>query len=283
MILLADSGSTKTDWRLIINENEVIKVETNGINPFFLTKEEIFAEIRQNLMPEIVNYQPKAIYFYGAGCANPEKNEIVRLAIAENFNTDNIKVDSDLVGATLGLCSNKAGIVCILGTGSNSCFYDGQKIVENVSPLGFIIGDEGSGAVLGRLFLGDCLKNQLTEGIKDKFLKEYNLTVSEILDKVYKQPTPNRFLASVVPFIKENIENKSIYNIVYKTFMDFFNKNVKFYNYKNHKVYFTGSVAYHFQDILKTTANELNINIGAIVKSPMEGLIERLKVSSLKF
>ena len=280
MILLADGGSTNVDWRLIDKGNIIIKAESEGINPFFRTREDISEEIRQKLLPKLNNYQPDSIYFYGAGCANPEKNEIVRLAIADNFNTNSIKIESDLLGAATGLCGNNAGIVCILGTGSNSCFYDGRKIVEHIQPLGFILGDEGSGAVLGRLFLGDCLKNQLTKGIKESFFSEYNLSIADILDKVYRQPMPNRFLAGISNFIKENINDITIYNLVYKSFTDFFLKNVMHYDYKNNNVYFTGSIAYYFQDILKTIADEMNIKIASIVQSPMDGMIEKLKIES---
>jgi len=278
MILLADGGSSNVDWRLIDNKRLILRTETKGINPYFRTREEISEEIRQNLLPKMNNYQPESIHFYGAGCANPEKNEIVRFAISGNFKTDSIKIESDLLGAAIGLCGNNAGIVCILGTGSNSCYYDGQKIIEHIPPLGYILGDEGSGAVLGRLFLGDCLKNQLTKSIKEKFLNEYNLTVSDILEKIYKLPMPNRFLASITYFIKENIDDYSIKNIVNKAFKDFFLKNVKQYDYKNHKTYFSGSVAFHFQDILKTVADELNITIGEIVQSPMEKLEKRFMI-----
>jgi len=280
MILLADGGSTNVYWRLIDKGNIIIKAESEGINPFFRTREDISEEIRQKLLPKLNNYQPDSIYFYGAGCANPEKNEIVRLAIADNFNTNSIKIESDLLGAATGLCGNNAGIVCILGTGSNSCFYDGRKIVEHIQPLGFILGDEGSGAVLGRLFLGDCLKNQLTKGIKESFFSEYNLSIADILDKVYRQPMPNRFLAGISNFIKENINDITIYNLVYKSFTDFFLKNVMHYDYKNNNVYFTGSIAYYFQDILKTIADEMNIKIASIVQSPMDGMIEKLKIES---
>jgi len=280
MILLADGGSTNVYWRLIDKGNIIIKAESEGINPFFRTREDISEEIRQKLLPKLNNYQPDSIYFYGAGCANPEKNEIVRLAIADNFNTNSIKIESDLLGAATGLCGNNAGIVCILGTGSNSCFYDGRKIVEHIQPLGFILGDEGSGAVLGRLFLGDCLKNQLTKGIKESFFSEYNLSIADILDKVYRQPMPNRFLAGISNFIKENINDITIYSLVYKSFKDFFLKNVMHYDYKNNNVYFTGSIAYYFQDILKTIADEMNIKIASIVQSPMDGMIEKLKIES---
>jgi len=273
MILLADGGSTKVDWCLVDHGVLKKRVFTKGANPFFRSTEDISREISHSLVPELRNDIIDAVYFYGAGCAFPEKNEVVRAAIAENFDTENIEIESDLFGTAVGLCGDKAGIVCILGTGSNSCFYNGEKIVENVSPLGFILGDEGSGAVLGRLFVGSCLKNQFGAEIKDAFLKYINLSAPQILDKVYKQSMPNRFLASVCPFIKDNLHEKLIHELVYNAFTDFFMKNVMQYDYTNYPVSFTGSVAYHFKDVLVEVASDLNIEIGVIVQSPMEGLI----------
>jgi len=274
MILIADGGSTKADWCLLDREKEVLRVFSKGINPYYCTKNEISDEIRQNLFYELKDFQLNTIYFYGAGCASPEKKELIKKALAENFKSKLINVESDLLGAAIGLCGNNSGIVAILGTGSNSCFYNGEKIVENISPLGYILGDEGSGAVLGRIFIGECLKNQLTKGIKEKFLKKYNLDVPSVLHNVYKKPMPNRFLADFSFFIKENIDDKSVYNLVYNSFMCFFQKNLMQYDYKNHKIYFTGSIAFFFQDILQTVANELNINIETIEQTPMSGLIQ---------
>ena len=273
MILLADGGSTKVDWCLVDNGVLVKRIFTKGANPFFRTQDDISDEIRTELVPELKDYKIDAVYFYGAGCAFPEKNEIIRAAIAENITADTIEIGSDLLGAAIGLCQDKAGITCILGTGSNSCFYDGNEIKSNVSPLGFILGDEGSGAVLGKLFVGACLKNQLTEGLKEKFLQHYNLTPAEIIDRVYRQPMPNRFLATFSPFISEHRNDETVCRLIHNAFSDFFKKNVMQYDI-SHKVHFVGSVAYHFKDILLEVAADLNIEIGTIEQSPMEGLIK---------
>lgn len=273
MILLADGGSTKVDWCLI-NKGQLIKqIFTKGANPFFCTREEISEELRISLTPYISGHKIEAIYFYGAGCAFPEKNEIVRSAIADNFKVDKIEVGSDLLAAARGLCGHSAGIACIIGTGSNSCFYDGEKITSNVSPLGYILGDEGSGAALSRLFVGACLKNQLTPGIKEIFLGRYNLTPGIILENVYRQPTPNRFLASLSPFILENINDSTVYDLIYNAFKDFYIKNVMQYEYEDYDVHFTGSVAFHYQQILRKAGDDLGLRIGKITQSPMEGLI----------
>lgn len=273
MILLADGGSTKVDWRLVDGNKEIKQISTKGANPFFRTREDISGEIKTVIKPAVKEYPIDAVFFFGAGCASPEKNMIIRNAIADNIKTPYVEVDSDLLAAAKGLCGTNKGIACILGTGSNSCFYDGVTIKENISPLGYILGDEGSGAVLGRLFIGACLKNQLTNGLKEKFLKEFDLTPAIILDTVYKQPMANRFLASLSPFMVENIHDKTVYNLVYNAFKDFFVKNVMQYDYKNNDVHFTGSVAYHYQDILRKAGTEMKIKIGTISQSPMEGLI----------
>lgn len=273
MILLADGGSTKVDWRLVEGTKEIKQISTKGANPFFRSREDISEEIKKVINPVLNGHTIDSVHFFGAGCASPEKNKIVRDAIADNIKTSHIEVNSDLVAAAKGLCGTKKGIACILGTGSNSCFYNGEEIVENVSPLGYVLGDEGSGAVLGRLFLGACLKNQLTEGLKEKFLKEFDLTPAAILDMVYRQPLANRFLASLSPFLIENIHDKTVYDLVYNAFKDFFVKNVMQYDYKNNDVHFTGSVAYYYKDLVRKVGTDLNIKVGIISQSPMEGLI----------
>lgn len=274
MILLADGGSTKVDWRLVEGTKEIKQISTKGANPFFRSREDISEEIKKVINPVLNGHTIDSVHFFGAGCASPEKNKIVRDAIADNIRTSHIEVNSDLVAAAKGLCGTKKGIACILGTGSNSCFYDGEEIVENVSPLGYVLGDEGSGAVLGRLFLGACLKNQLTKGLKEKFLKEFDLTPAAILDMVYRQPLANRFLASLSPFLIENIHDKTVYDLVYNAFKDFFVKNVMQYDYKNNDVHFTGSVAYYYKDLVRKVGADLHIKVGIISQSPMEGLIK---------
>ena len=274
MILLADGGSTKVDWRLVEGTKEIKQISTKGANPFFRSREDISEEIKKVINPVLNGHTIDSVHFFGAGCASPEKNKIVRDAIADNIKTSHIEVNSDLVAAAKGLCGTKKGIACILGTGSNSCFYDGEEIVDNVSPLGYVLGDEGSGAVLGRLFLGACLKNQLTKGLKEKFLREVDLTPATILDMVYRQPLANRFLASLSPFLVENIHDKTVYDLVYNAFKDFFVKNVMQYDYKNNDVHFTGSVAYYYKDLVRKVGADLHIKVGIISQSPMEGLIK---------
>lgn len=279
MILLADSGSTKTDWCLVDHGQSVLRINTKGTNPFFQTFEEISAEIERGLMPHLGNDPVDAVYFYGAGCAFPEKNIIVSNAISRHIDAS-IEVGSDLLAAARALCGKEAGIACILGTGSNSCFYDGKQIIDNISPLGYVLGDEGSGAVLGKILIGDCLKNQLSSNIQQKFFKQFNLSRADILDRVYKQPFPNRFLASLSPFLAQNIREPEIHDLVLKSFTSFFIRNVMQYDYKNYKVHLIGSIAYFYQDVLIEAANNLGIKLGKIIQSPMKGLMEYHKTSA---
>ncbi|MCG8580117.1 MAG: ATPase [Bacteroidales bacterium] len=273
MILIADSGSTKTEWCLTSNGSIISKCITKGINPFYQTS----ADILQNLKEEYTlnNTKPQKIHFYGAGCANEEKNNIVKKALTEFFHIDDITIDSDLKGAAHSLCQKKEGIACILGTGSNSCLYDGQNISHNVSPLGFIIGDEGSGAVLGKKLMGDILKNQLPESIIELFFNKYNTTPAEILDNIYKKPFPNRYLAQYTRFLSENIYLKEIEAIVLQAFDEFIVRNLRQYAHAEElNIHFTGSIAFHFKAQLEKALTKHNLKLGTISQAPMEGLVE---------
>ena len=273
MILIADSGSTKTDWCVVGQGQLVRQIVTKGMNPFFQSEEEIGNEIATALLPHLETNALDAVYFYGAGCV-PDKVPMMHNALSLHLNVKNgIEVNTDMLAVTRSLCGHKPGIACILGTGSNSCFYDGEKIVNNVSPLGFILGDEGSGAVLGKLLVGDILKNQMTPELKEKFMKKNGLTPPEIIDRVYRQPFPNRFLASLSPFLAENIHEPSVHALVLGSFKAFLKRNVMQYDYQNYPAHFIGSVAYHYQEVLHEAAQELGVQIVVIVKSPMQGLM----------
>ncbi len=271
-ILIADSGATKTDWCVAKNGEILFRFTGKGISPVYQSEDEITEEIQKNLYPLLKNRPIDAVYFYGSGCI-PEKTAVVRNAIYQSLPVETIEVYSDLVGAAHALCGHEAGIACILGTGSNSCEWDGKTIVKQIPPLGFILGDEGSGAVLGKLLVSDALKNRLSPGLKEKLLEQYGLSQAIIIDRVYKQPFPSRFLASLSPFILENIEDSTIRRIVNTNFSDFFERNVMQYHYRENKVNFVGSIAFHYADYLKETAEWKGIRIGTIYASPMEGLV----------
>jgi N-acetylglucosamine kinase-like BadF-type ATPase len=276
MILIADSGSTKTDWCVVENGVLVQQIFTKGTNPFFQSEEEISNEIATALLPELKTDEFDAVYFYGAGCGFPDKIEIVHRAISKQLKVKgNVEVATDMLAAARGLCGREAGIACIMGTGSNSCYYDGENIVANVSPLGFILGDEGSGACLGKLMVGDLLKNQMTPELKEKFLKQFNLTPADIIDRVYRKPFPNRFLASLSPFLSQNINEPCVHDLVLNSFKAFFKRNIMQYeNYQNLKVNLIGSVAFYYKEVLAEAAEAMGIQLGTIIQSPMEGLIK---------
>ncbi|MEI3462877.1 MAG: ATPase [Bacteroides eggerthii] len=276
MILIADSGSTKTDWCVVENGQPIQQISTKGINPFFQSEEEISNEIATSLLPQLKTNALDAVYFYGAGCGFPDKIAMVHRAITKHLQIKReVEVNTDMLAVAHGLCQHEAGIACIMGTGSNSCYYDGKQIVSNVSPLGFILGDEGSGAVLGKLLVGNILKNQMTPELKEKFLKQFGLTPADIIDRVYRKPFPNRFLASLSPFLAQNIDEPCIHALVLGSFKSFLKRNVMQYeNFRNSKVHFIGSVAFYYKTILAEAAQEMNIQLGTIIKSPMEGLIK---------
>ncbi|HEY6915015.1 MAG TPA: ATPase [Paludibacter sp.] len=274
MILIADSGSTKTHWCLVQGGVVVSEIFTHGINPFYQTDLEITALLDTQLTPKLPSTEIKKIYFYGAGCSFPEKKMMVSLALINFFSDAIIEIQSDLLGAARSLFQHEKGIACIMGTGSNSCYYDGNEITQNVSPLGFILGDEGSGAVLGKLLVADCLKNQLPEWLSEKLLDEYEVTPAIILENVYKRPFPNRFLAKFTPFLLEHIEEPAIFNLVYDSFDAFFVRNVMQYPLEDVEVGFVGSIAHYFRDTLEIVASERGIEVAEVVQNPMKGLVK---------
>ena len=275
MILLADSGSTKTDWGLVENGKLVKRLRTSGMNPFQMSEEAITEEIKTHLVPELPGTVLAEVHFYGAGCTK-EKQPIVERALRANLTINGeCEVASDMLGAARGICGHKPGIACILGTGSNSCSYDGKNLVKNVSPLGFILGDEGSGAVLGKLLVGDVLKNQMPEAITKRFFEKYKLTSAEIIDRVYRQPKPNTFLASFVPFLEENIDEPKIYNLVKESFRSFLRRNVMQYDgWQTLPIGFNGSIAKIYKKPLLEALEEEGMHLGRIIQAPMEAMVE---------
>lgn len=274
MILIADSGSTKIDWCVVDHGKLVKQVFTCGMNALLLTEEEMQLRIATELASEVSDYPIDKVYYYGAGCVSEEVCANVRNAIAASIKADHIEVYTDLLAAAHAVCAREAGIACILGTGSNSCVYDGKEITDNVSPLGYILGDEGSGAVLGKILVGDVLKEQLPKHLCDKFLEQYSLDRLTIIRRVYKEPQANRFLASVTRFLIENIQEPEIHALVYNSFKSFFVRNIANYkNYTEYKINFVGSIAFFYQDVLREVAADMGCTIGNIIQSPMEGLI----------
>lgn len=279
MILIADSGSTKTDWAWIKNGTIVHRATTAGINPVHQTEEEIEKVVTQ-LFPRKEegewrkeNTSLKWVFFYGSGCI-PEKKGVVEKVLRKVFpEAEKIEVENDLLGAARAVCQYQEGLACILGTGSNSCYYDGDKIVENIPPLGYILGDEGSGAVLGKLFLNALFKGTLPASMKEDFLQKSSLTYPEIIQRVYRQPMANRFLASTSLYIYEHLDEPALRELVKDNFRDFFRKNIAKYQRTNLSIGAIGSIAYHYRELLREVAEEEGYTLGKVAKSPMEGLV----------
>ena len=273
MRLIADSGSTKVDWRAIHKDNSVQELTTAGINPFFQTEEQIFYEMRQNLLPQ-VSSTVNEIHFYGAGVSSPDKIKILQDCFRKIFPQARTSAYTDLLAAARALCGKRSGIAAILGTGSNSCFYDGHSIVDNVPACGFILGDEGSGAVLGKKFVSDYLKRQLPADLNKLASEKYDLSYNTVVERVYRQPFPNRYLATFSLFLNENRGHPYVDNLLRVNFNEFFRKNIMHYDYKKYAVHMVGSVAYYYRDILTEIANGMKIKIGNVLKSPIDGLVE---------
>lgn len=276
MILIADSGSTKTAWCLISGNQRVKDITTKGINPFYQTEEEIEAELKNTLCQEIGGENKiNSVYFYGAGCADSQINNKLAKTLQQVLKSDKAEVSSDMLGAARGIFKHQKGIACIMGTGSNSAYYDGNEIVKSIPAGGFIIGDEGSGAVLGKTLIADYIKNQMPENILAEFKKFYNGTYLDVVNHVYKQPFPNRWLANFTKFMYEKREDDYIHNMIVNSFTLFFNRNIKqFDSWKDMEVGFVGSIAYYFEKELKEAAQKCEITISDIYQNPIEGLIE---------
>ena len=274
MILISDSGSTKTDWVLLHDKEIVARANTQGLNPTQQTTETISKILTDELLPQLNGKEPRVIHFYGAGCAYPEANNRMQKALESVFNAKGININSDLLAAARALCGHEEGIACIMGTGSNSCFYNGKSIEDNIPPLGFILGDEGSGATLGRVLINNCLKRLLPQDICEKFQQQYKLDKAIILEKVYHEPMPGRFLASLTPFLHENRKHPAIHNMLVTCFRQFFQNNTMAYRRSWLPIHIIGSIGIYFHEEIKEAADTLALSIGNIVQSPMDGLIE---------
>ncbi len=273
-ILIADSGSTKTQWCLL-EGNKKKTFYTQGISPYFLNDDSLATILNKELLPKIAKAVIDEIYYYGTGCSNPVNISLVKRGLKKLFPKAKISVEHDLLGAAKGLCGDEKGIACILGTGSNSCYYNGKKIVKNSPGLGYVLGDEGSGTHLGKKVLQHFMYNTFDAELMDKFKAKYKEDNAEILDNVYKKEMANRYLASFVPFLIENRGHYMIENIIEDCINDFFFNHV--YKYRESwtmPINFVGSVAFGFKDVLKQMCNDFELKLGKVIKNPMEGLIK---------
>lgn len=275
-ILTVDAGGTKSSWQLFNERGEVVlSFITKGINSV-TTPQPVIEEILNEGCQRIVSQKknPSHIYFYGAGCRG-RYSETIADALEKKWIQSHIEVNSDMTGCARALFGNKPGVACILGTGSNSCLYDGKDIKENIPSLGYILGDEGSGAALGKRLINALFKGIISKNLKEKFISDTGLSLDDIFDKVYHQPTPNQFLASLSTFINRNINYPEIRNLVQEEFSQFFIHDVIPYNLPgDYEIGFCGSIAIIFSDILKECSEKFGLKIGKIISSPDTGLID---------
>lgn len=268
--LIADGGSTKTDWLLLRDEHELLRVTTQGINPFMLSENEIEHILTNELLTARNFVQPTEVEYYGAGCRGEGCTLLERVLHKVLPTATSICVGSDLVGAARALFGHDTdGVACILGTGSNSGLYIDGEIVENVSPLGYILGDEGSGAVLGRRLVGDVLKHQLPTKLCQAFDDTYHLSGNDIIQRVYKEPFGNRFLAQFTRFLAAHRDFPAIHSLLIEEFERFFRRNVAAYQRPDLPVSFVGSVAYYFSEELKKAAQNCGFKVERIIKAPL--------------
>lgn len=274
MILIADSGGSKIDWRFIQKDGSIGQANTPGFNPYYQPIEDLKKNVQEVLLPKITQQgDVSKIFFYGAGVSSVKNQLTIKSAFLEFFPEAHIEIGWDLLAAARALCGHEAGIACIMGTGSNSCLYDGTAIVDNVANLGWILADEGSGAHLGRQFLVDYLRNKLPQTLAAQFRERFPLTREEFLEKVYQQERPSAFLASFTKFLFQHLKEAYCYELVYRSFSEFYENNVMQYkNYQDLKVHFTGSIAFYFSDVLRQVANDKGITVKNILEGPIAGL-----------
>ena len=273
MKIIAESSSTRTEWALVEGDRIVEHAFTTGLNPFFQTRREISHSIRLELPEVFFRRRWDHVYYYGAGCANQEKIKIMESSLVAQFKTP-VTVESDLLGAARGLLVRKAGLACILGTGSNSCMYDGREIVQNVPPLGFILGDEGSGAYLGKRLIADMLKGIAPNELTQAFFEKFMVTSNVLMDHVYNNSLPSRSLSQYSQFLSEHLEDPYVFSLIYEGFMKFFSRNIAAYAYRDQPVCFVGSVCSQYKDILYRAAADFGVEIAKVVRYSMPGLVE---------
>lgn len=271
--LIADSGATKTAW-CVLKKGKKKSIVTQGISPYFLTTEQIAALLKKELWPSVRSMGVTDIFYYGTGCANAENARSVKKALLQVFPEVKIQVTHDLMGAARALCGTGKGVACILGTGSNSCYYDGKKIVRNSPGLGYVLGDEGSGAYLGKKVIQYYLYDTFDEDLRARFDASFTTTTTEILENVYKKPMPNRYLAGYTRFLAENRGHYMIENILEDGLNDFFFQHLcKYREIWKYPVHFTGGVAFGFRDIIQQLCHSYEFELGQILQHPMQGLI----------
>lgn len=272
--LIADSGATKCDW-ILVGLKKSKKFTTQGISPYFLSTESITTLLQKEVLPRLKGTVVEAVHFYGTGLSLPVNQKILHRILRSQFPKADLEVATDMVGAARALCGREKGIACILGTGSNSCYYNGKKIVRNSPGIGYILGDEGSGAYLGKKLVQYYLYGIMEEPLKIAFERRFNHQRSDIMENVYKKPLANRYLASLAIFLAENRGHYMVENILEDGLRDFFHQHL--FSYKEIKsvpVHFTGSIAFGFKDVLLELCKHYGLRVGKIIKTPLQGLVQ---------
>lgn len=273
MKVIADSSSTRTEW-VIVNDDVIVEhAFTSGMNPYFQTRRELSHAIRLELPESFFRHRWSHVYFYGAGCANQEKRKQMESSLVAQFRSP-VTVESDLLGAARGLWVRQAGLACIIGTGSNSCMYNGKEITKNIPPLGYILGDEGSSAYLGKIFLADVLKDLAPKELSRDFFEKHNVTHNMLMNEVYTGAMPSRSLARYGLFLADYLNKDYVYGIVYNGFRLFFERNVCAYDYKSTSVGVVGSTAMKFQKVLEDVASDFGASLSKVIPASMPGLIQ---------
>ena len=276
MIIIADSGSTKCDWKLVDSSGIKQHFSTKGYNPFFYTSEVIYKELQPVFSNIEMAKTVKKVVFYGAGCSDDFHSGIVKDGLQQVFQASEIEVQHDLLAAARATCGTKAGLACIIGTGSNSCLYDGKNVIDNVSNLGYLMGDEGSGSHLGKALIRAYAYREMPADLMRRFEQKYNFTnIRQIVKTVYESSTPNVYLASLSRFYSENSTHEFIQQLVAKSFRAFTQRHLlKYQSAQNLPAHFVGSIAYYFKDILKFVLQSEGIELGLIIKQPIDNLVE---------
>jgi N-acetylglucosamine kinase-like BadF-type ATPase len=271
--IIADSGATKCQWTLVLGK-EKKSITTIGMSPYFLSVDEMIATIQKVFQKKVALESIDAVYFYGTGLSNPNNVTAIKKALKKVFTKASLDIQTDLVAVARATCQQKKGVACILGTGSNTGFYNGKKMIKNSPGLGYVLGDEGSGAYLGKKVLQYYLYQTFDEELMHAFANKYAINKDQILDAIYKQALPNRYMASFAQFLSEHRGHYMIENIIEDGINDFFFTHlIKLNESWLHPIHFAGSIAYAFKDTIKQLAAAYELEIGQIVKSPMEGLI----------
>lgn len=275
MILVADSGSSKTDWILSLPDNKKLTFRTAGINPFFWPEKEIIKLL--NTVPEVQMHhrQVSEIYFFGAGCSSPDRREIISNALSAVFPAAFVNADSDLLGSAYATCGTSQGLTCILGTGSNISFYNGHEIIDGKHGLGYILGDEGSGTFFGKKLITGFMYGLMPQDLHDAFGEAYKLTKEEVIHNLYQKPSPNYYLASFSKFMSDHLEHPYIQELLYQGFQEFVETNIQSYpDFARYSCHFVGSLAFHFQEVLRRVCTDNGVTVGKILKHPIDDLFE---------